>query len=180
MSTPEEILAKLLEDEGSDDDSDDAGVDGVKETSAFKALRDSKNAWEKKAKDLARENKSLLEFKTSAETTSRATSLESAFTALELTVDPSLYSGDDVSVESVKQWAVDKKIKSFDETGGTTEDKSKGFSPGGAGDGAAPGVKLYTRDEWLNVVAKNPAEGRRLFETGRVDTTGIDRLETGE
>ena len=177
MSTPEEVLAALLADEGNDDDGDDAGADGARETSAFKALRDSKNQWEKKAKDLARENKALLEFKTSAETTSRAKSLEDAFKELELTVDPSLYGGDEVSVESIKQWAVDKKIKNFDETGGTTEDKSKGFSPGGAGDGAAPNAKLYTREEWLNVVAKDAAEGKRLFEAGYVDTSDFDKMK---
>ena len=174
----EDILRDLDADEteGSEEE-----VTPVDDNVTIKAIRESQKQWEKKAKELARENKALVEFKKEVEDKTRLETVSSVFKELGLPDKQAelflkTHEGE-VTADNIKQFVQDYGLKDLsEETGGTTEDKSGGFTPGGVG-GAAGGVKGVTREEWLKLVKTDVDRAQRLFAEGRVDLSEIEAMD---
>ena len=180
MPTIEELLAQF---EVSDDDDPDEDTTLPADSAPMKQLREWGKGLEKKLREVSKENRELAEFKAQKVTAQRQSEAEGFASSLELpTGVAKLYlersEGNDISEDGMRQFAADYDLAPglLKGVGGKTEEKSQGFEPGAGGAAAAPGPKVYSREEWLSIVAKDPDLGRKLFESGKVDMTEIDRL----
>lgn len=179
MPDIEEILAALA-DENDDGQSEEQAVPPT-QTSQMKDLRDWGKQWEKKAKELARLNRELEEFRSKALEKERLVTVSAVFKELELPekqADLFLKAHEgEVTADAIRQFVTDYGLKDLSvETGGTTEQKSEGFEPGGGGQSSVPGPKVYSRAEWLALAKTSPDKARQLYESGRVDTSEIDQI----
>ena len=174
MPTIEEILREL---EASDVESGEAVEDkhdaGDNENATIRAIRESQKEWEKRAKELAKEVRTLrTQAETAAEESRKATAL-GVFKELELPEKQAeLYLKTvegDVTADSIRQFVTDFGLKDLSaDTGGTTEDKSQGFEPGGTG-GAPPKADLISTVELAQIMATDPARASQLVAEGKVE-----------
>lgn len=171
MPSIDEILADL---DASEDNAEVAGEDADNSTdnSAIKAIR----AAEKEAKKQARElGKALKEAQAEIATfrnAERESTVKGVFAELELPEKQAAlflktHEGD-VTADAIKQFVQDYGLKDLSaETGGTTEEKSEGFQPGGTG-GAPADPKMYSLDEAKTLAATDGARLEQLIASGRV------------
>lgn len=166
MDKIEEILAAL--DDSDDDKPDEPTSEDTppKDNSAIKQIRAAVKEWEKRAK--AAEAK-VQEY----ETKEREATVKGVFKELELPEKQAAlflktHEGD-VTADAIKQFVVDYGLKDevATETGGTTEEKSQGFQPGGTG-GGIPEPKVYSLDEAKQLVGTDPGRLESLIAAGRV------------
>lgn len=163
MPSIEEILADL-EDDDSPKEPESSGEEQQtpSDNSTIRSIRQALKDAEKRAK--AAEAK-VLEF----ETEKRTNTVKGVFKELELPerqAELFLKTHDgEVTSDAIRQFVTDFGLKDLSgETGGTTEEKSQGFEPGGTG-GSAPEPKFYSLDE----VKQMPADQvEALAKAGRL------------
>lgn len=173
MPSIEEILADLEASETEEPaGQEDETPAGTSESSAIKAIRDSQKSWEKKARELGKELKAAHAQITEFTTTKRTETAYGVFDQLELPkaqADLFLKNHEgDVTADAIRQFVTDYGLKDLSaETGGTTEEKSEGFQPGGTGSGTAE-PKVYSLDEAKTLAGSDPARLESLISSGRV------------
>jgi len=170
MPTAKELLDALEEDETEEGESGEEVIIDSANTS-IKAIRESQKKWEKQAKDLAKALKVEQERVLGYETKERVTALSTAFGEVELPDNLKAfvvkhYTGD-ATLDAVKQYLVDEGLSDVSGTAGTTEEKSKGFEPGGVG-GASPG-HTYSAKEAVDMAFDDPERYARLRASGALD-----------
>lgn len=171
VATADEILAALAAGEEAPDEETPAG-DGS-ENSAIKQIRESQKMWEKKAKELAKENKTLLDFKVQTEEKARRDTVSAVFTELELPEKQAelfLKTHDgEVTSDAIRQFVVDFGLKDLSEQGDkTTEEKSQGFTPGGTGGGNPPPAEVFDLNKAMELASSDPAKLEKMFSEGRL------------
>ena len=163
-----------------DDDEDQTPTPAADKNKPFADLRKHARSLEKQLKDATPELEALRAYKLERDEAERKGALKDVFTAVGLKeAQISLYPADAEPTEAaIRTWATQYELVP---TGTDTNSvpapapAPQGFSPVVTGAGPTPRGKL-TRDEWLQVTAKDPARGRQLLESGQVDTSEIDRL----
>lgn len=154
-----------------DEESETDAQEPEKESN-FKQLRSHANKLEKTLKQRDTELEELRAFKVEADKAQRTASVQKVFSDLNLppaaTKFWSLENPDsEPDATTVGRWAVENGFAQGEPVQDT------GFTPTSTPEGIAPGAKRYSRQEWLEMTASDPAEAQRVFKEGRVDLSGI-------
>lgn len=177
MPSLDELLAGLEDAPESADDGEDE-TPPANESPTIKQIRDAQKSWEKKARELGKELKATNEKLQAYETEKRETTVKSVFAELDLPEKQAnlflkTHEGE-ITPDAIRQFVTDYGLKDLsEETGGTTEDKSQGFQPGGTGGAAAPTGSKIPRAEWLQLVQSDPLRAQKLHSEGRVDMSDV-------
>lgn len=178
MPSVEEILADLEASEEKEAEGEEKEEAPGSENATIKQIRDAQKTWEKKARDLGKALKASEARVAEFEDTQRRTTAEGVFKEIGLSEkQAALYLKNhegDVTSESIRQFVTDYDLADLSkETGGTTEEKSGGFQPGGTGNTESSTAALMPRKEWLQLVGTDPARAEKLLRDGRVDNTDV-------
>lgn len=160
----------LLDDE-EDEGTEQQAVADPKQNAAFAQMRKEKKALEKELSELRA-------FRQEQEKAQRTATVAEAFKQVGLQPDwAEFYQGEDASAEAVRQWAIAKKFLQPAEGEPAPEPvapPTTGFTPTVIEGGTSLGSKIYTHDEFTEMLKTDQARAFQLYQAGRVK---LDKLE---
>ena len=149
----------------SDDDEVDAPQDEARQKREAAAIRRQL----KQAEALTKEVEELRAFKAEQEKVTRQSAVSTVFT--EVGLNPKwagFYNGDDSSPEAIKQWAIEQEFLQPQEGEPAPAPVSTGFTPTVISESAPAGSKVYSQDEFMELLKVDPNKAMQVHSAGRV------------
>jgi len=160
-----------------DDEDDQEPADKNK---SFADLRKAYNRSERDRKEFEKELVELREFRTTVVKEKREKAIESAFTEAQLNpVHSKLFTAlnpevevEQITTDAVAKFAVEYGLATISgEEAETPEPVQQGYAPVVVGNSAP--LKRFSRTEWEQMAASDPAAAEKAFKDGRVDLSGL-------
>ena len=123
----------------------------------------------KQAEAQLSELEELRTFKAEQEKVARQNAVSTVFT--EVGLNPKwagFYNGDDSSPEAIKQWAVEQEFLQPQEGEPAPAPVSTGFTPTVIAESAPTGSKIYSQEEFMDLLKTDQAKAMQVHAAGRV------------